>query len=72
MADVNITGTLLISGSLFMTGGANTFFELPRHTNDEIILMLSGWGIAEEGRCWFNNTSFQAEMWDGSSRNILG
>lgn len=72
MADLVVTGSLYVSGILYMTGGANSVIDPPKKTEADILLMITGWGEAEESRTWYNLTTHQAEMWNGTRRVILG
>ena len=72
MADVTVDGTLMINGILWMVGGANTFIQGPLMQEWERNLMITGWGLSERGRQWFNSDTLQAEMWNGTEIVILG
>lgn len=72
MADLVVSGSLIITGLIACIGGAGTYIGLPPQTEANVLLMISGWGTSERGREWFNTTSSQFEGWNGTARILLG
>lgn len=67
-----IDGQLQINGVLLMYGGANKWFDFHHKTEAEVTALIGAWGAAEEGKCWYNDTTDQFEMWNGATRVLLG
>jgi len=72
MADLTITGSIYIEGVLLLVGGAGTYMDNAQMTEANIALMVAAWGTTEQGRQFYNTDTDQLELWNGSSRVILG
>jgi len=72
MADLTITGSIYIEGVLLLVGGAGTYMDNAQMTDANIALMTAAWGTPEQGRQFYNTDTDQLELWNGSSRVILG
>lgn len=72
MADLVVTGTLLVPGLILMTGGAGTYFQPAGLTLSDISLMVADWSLAEQGREFYCTDLHQWLGWNGSSLVILG
>lgn len=48
------------------------WFKHPEHATSERNTMISGWGLSEKNRSWYNTDTNQWEGWDGTQLVILG
>ena len=48
------------------------FLRLPMHTVASRNTIVAGWGTSERGRIWWNITTKQTELFNGSGVVILG
>jgi len=57
-------GVINIKGNVSMS--PNRWFQPPLLDHTEEGMMVVGWGIAEEGRFWFNTTQHRFRGWNGT------
>ena len=67
-----INDTLAIDGALDMVGGASHWFKITPKTTADRVILISGWGMAQRGRTWFNTDTLQWEGWDGTQIVLIG
>ena len=70
--DMTISGSIYITGILNMVGGAGTFIQDPLNPSIDEALMITGWGLSEGGRRWFNPDLEQFVGWNGIELVLLG
>jgi hypothetical protein len=66
------TGIVQITKSQDATGGSGYWVRSPQMTTAEANTMTSGWGASDAGKRWFDTTTRQEMMWDGTQQVILG
>lgn len=54
------------------TPGKVYYFQPPRLDPAQINAMISTWGLTQKARMWFNKSTQQLEMWEGTKKVIIG